>query len=78
LKKEPVGKRKIVCCRVCGIILLSPKSKAKGIGRGCEKKEKALQKEKEYIRETPFVVTGNNVQQSLILDFVDFSKGDGY
>jgi hypothetical protein len=74
--KEPVGKRKIVCCRRCGMILLSAKSKRKGIGPGCEKKENREKQVKPYIEETPFIVTGNNVQQSLILDFADFSKGD--
>ena len=59
MRKPPVGKRTIVCCRSCGMILLSQKSKSKGIGPVCERKEKRLQHIKPYIQEVPYVEIGD-------------------
>jgi len=63
MRKPPVGKRTIVCCRACGIILLSQKSKNRGIGPACERKENRLREIKPYIQETPFVEIGDRTHQ---------------
>jgi len=58
MRKPQVGKRVIVCCRMCGMILLSQKSKNKGIGPACERKENRLRQIKPYVQEVPFVDNG--------------------
>jgi len=45
------------------MILLSQKSKNKGIGPACERKENRLREIKPYIQEVPFVEIGDRTHQ---------------
>jgi hypothetical protein len=63
-----------VFCRRCGRALWSEQGKSKGIGSSCEKKENQERKIKPYIQEVPYILSGSQTQQSLILDFINSSK----
>jgi hypothetical protein len=64
-------------CLRCGRILTKARDIERGYGPACWRIMKP-QEIKPYIHETPFVISGGQTKQTLLLDFVGFSKGDGY
>jgi hypothetical protein len=64
-------------CLRCGRAITKAIDIERGYGRGCWKivKPKEI---KPYVQEVPYVISGNYTRQTLLLDFMDFSKGDGY